>query len=125
MAQPPNPPVKPPPPTSRHNPLHGALRAEPEAPLTGAHVAAEATSLEPPPVRQVNMHGIPPMPNMAPTVVPPTEAMNEATEAEMAAGKEALKLWGQRANAEHEYGQKAVARHGRVTPVSDKNDKEE
>jgi hypothetical protein len=106
MAQPPRP-----------NPLHGATHvapsppkpvAPPSAPLTGAHVAAATVPPEQPPLMRMNIHGIPPAPNMAPPPNVDEERVNEATEAEMQAGKEALAVYAKRTQAEHDYGKKLI-----------------
>ena len=82
-------------------------------------MAAETVPPEAPPITRMNIHGIPPQPNMAPVSNVSDEIVNEATETEMAAGKEALATYAKRAQAEHEYGKKAIARSNReVTPVS-------
>ena len=117
MAQPPRP-----------NPLHGATHVAPPparssaAPLTGAHVAAATVPPEQPPPTRVNIHGIPPKPNMAPPPNVNDEIVNEATEAEMAAGKEALSVYAKRTQAEHDYGAKMLARRNKVTHESDKEE---
>lgn len=119
MAIPPNPPpnpsVKPP----SLNPEVAPPRAAPRPnPLHGAHVAAATVPPESPPLVRMNIHGVPPAPNMAPAPNVDDEIVNEATEAEMAAGKEALAVYSKRTQAEHDYGAKMLARRSRVTQES-------
>jgi hypothetical protein len=100
----------------RPNPLHGAAHVAPSA----APPVAPA-----PPGTQVNIHGIPPKPNMAPLPEVDEATVNDATLAEMEAGKKALGVYQQRTDAEHAYGKKAIARLNRVTHESEKDkDKE-
>jgi hypothetical protein len=91
-------------PPSKPNPLHGKAPA-------AAPVAPPAAPM------RVNIHGIPPQPNMAPAPVEiDKDVMNDATMAEVEAGKTALAAYSKRTQAEHEYGKKSIARLNRVTP---------
>jgi hypothetical protein len=64
---------------------------------------------------RMNIHGIPPKPNMAPPLDVSDEIVNEATELEMEAGKEALSVYAKRTQAEHDYGAKMISRRNKVT----------
>jgi len=101
----------------RPNLLHGATHVAPPP-------AAPPTPSKPPSA-QVNIHGIPPKPNMAPPPVIDEEIVNDATFAEMEAGKTALSMYEARAGAEHAYGQKSIARLNKVTQAGNKNDKDD
>jgi hypothetical protein len=102
----------------RPNPLHGATHVAPSA----APPVAPA-----PPGAQVNIHGIPPKPNMAPLPEMDEENVNDATMAEMQAGKEALAVYAKRTQAEHDYGKKLIDRLNRpkVTHESEKDEDKE
>jgi hypothetical protein len=102
---------------SRPNPLHGATYTAPTPP--------PAAAPSKPPPAQVNIHGIPPKPNMAPLPEPNEEIVNDATQAEMSAGKKALDVYRQRTEAEHAYGKKAIARLNRVTQEGNKGKNDE
>jgi hypothetical protein len=102
--------------------LHGA---PPTEPLTGAHVAATTVPPEPPPLVRMNIHGIPPAPNMAPAPNVNEEVMNDATLAEMEAGKEALAVYAKRTQAEHDYGKKLIDRLNRPKVTQASKEEEE
>lgn len=89
---------------------------KPTAPPAAPRPAAPPT-IAPPQTTQVNIHGIPPSPHMAPEP-PSTEGLSEWTKAEMETGKKALEAYKQRGQAELAAGQQAIARHGNVTPES-------
>jgi hypothetical protein len=57
--------------------------------------------------QQVNIHGQPPKPNMAPPEEAPS-GLGDNTRAEMEAGKANLAQYAKRNDAEHEAGRKAV-----------------
>lgn len=87
------------------NPLHNVQPPAPPSP---------ATSVQ----ERVNLHGIPPKPNMA-EPPPDEDKVNDATVAEMDAGRKALGEYQKRTQAEHAYGKKAISRlNPEVTPES-------
>jgi hypothetical protein len=61
-----------------------------------------------PPPAQVNIHGQPPAPNMAPPESPP-EGLGDNTRAEMEAGRKNLSQYRRRDDAEHEAGRAALS----------------
>lgn len=69
-----------------------------------------AAVAEKPEQLQLNIHGIPPKPNMADDLPPPDEKhVSETTRAELEAGRKAVTLREERLNAEFAAGKKAVA----------------
>jgi hypothetical protein len=60
---------------------------------------------------KLNIHGQPPQPHMAELPSFPDADYGEVVNAELEAGRQALKVNEARANAEHEAGKRNVARH--------------
>lgn len=80
------------------------------APPSAAPKAAPPPSPAP---AQVNIHGIPPAPNMAPAADTNMAGISDSTREEMMAGIDSLDKHDARHNAEHEAGRKALERHKR------------
>jgi hypothetical protein len=81
----------------------------------------------PPPQVQpmnVNIHGVAqgPQPNMAPVS---KKRVSPGTEAEMAAGAEALKTYGDKTNAEMSYGKKMLERHAPEEAEDEEDDEQD
>jgi hypothetical protein len=123
MATPPKPPTQPvrspPPPPQQPVAMTQQARTPVPPQQTGPGIPPKPT---PDPTTQtqttMNIHGISqgPHPNMAPEV--DTSHLNDATRAEMEAGKKALQEYGGRTRAEMEYGKKMVERKGGDKPVT-------
>ena len=88
---------------SRPNPLHGNSKVS-----------------EKPPSSEVQMGGMPPQSNMAPTTaVDSPVGLADYTVAEQEAGKKALDTFGEQTKAEQEAGQRALTRGAKVVaPVT-------
>src|SRR4029077_3867968 len=111
--------------TARPKPLNRKKeRMMAQAPRTGIPPAPPATrppSSAPgadqrqPPHQQVNIHGQPPQPNMAPPEEAPS-GLGDNTRAEMEAGRNNLQQYSRRDNAEHEAGRRAIGRGEETNP---------
>jgi hypothetical protein len=109
MAQPPTRTAIPPVPNApaRGVNIHGQLNPAPPS------QQQEADREQPQPQRQqVNIHGQPPQPNMAPPEEVPS-GLGDNTIAEMEAGRKNLQHYGDRNNAEHEAGRQALGQRNR------------
>jgi hypothetical protein len=105
MAQPPTYTAIPPAPARGTN-IHGQPNPAPPAQQQGA----DAPQHQRP--SQVNIHGQPPQPNMAPPEEAPS-GLGDNTMAEMEAGRKNLQQYGDRNNAEHEAGRHVIEQRNR------------
>ena len=109
MAQPPSRTAIPPAPNS---PARGVnIHGQPN-PAPPSSQAGEENYQHPANRQQVNIHGQPPQPNMAPEEEPPV-GLGDNTLAEMEAGRKNLQHYGDRNNAEHEAGRRALEQRNR------------
>ena len=112
MAQPPKQgiPPAPPDPNAGKN-IHGQPNHPDQSEADRAAREAEDRALaeknRQPQPGQVNIHGRPPTPNMAPTAEPPS-GLGDNTRAEMEAGKANLAQYSKRNDDEHEAGRHAI-----------------
>lgn len=108
MATTPTKPATPPPAPKPATPPPSPAPAPPPPSPPEHPMAAEGTTPET--QMRVNIHGIPPAPDMAPSPTP-TEGLSDHTRAEMETGKKALEAFKRKGQAELDAGKRAAARH--------------